>query len=72
MSPKCLPSPKWFPMNKSTKSTTSPKGFLFVIVKHDEKEVTFRLIDRHSSRFTFDDSQFLRIGGKVVEKKKCQ
>jgi len=37
-----------------------------------KKEVTFRLIDRHSSRFTFDDSQFLRIGGKVVEKKKCQ
>jgi len=41
-------------------------------MNHDEEEVTFRLIDRHFARFTFDDSQFLRMAGQVGEKKKWQ
>ena len=39
-------------------------------MNHDEKEVTFRLIDRRVSRLTSHDSRSLRIVRKVGEKKR--
>ena len=43
---------------------------IYVIVKNDEEEATFRYSDGNSSRFTLHASRSLRIVGKVTEKEK--